>query len=450
MGFPKDFIWGASAASYQVEGGANVDGRGPSVWDMLCRQPGRIWNGDTGDVGCDHYHHVDEDTRLMGEIGLHAYRLSISWPRILPEGTGAVNARGLDFYDRLIDALLARKIQPWVTLFHWDYPLALYHRGGWLSPDSPKWFADYAAIVVDKISDRVGHWMTQNEPQCYLGLGLRDGIHAPGDKLGLQQVLLANHHSLLAHGLAAQVIRGQAKTTPLIGAAPVGVTSIPATDSPADIEAARRRMFSITAPGMWNNTLFTDPMFFGTYPDDAFDVFGKDMPAIGPDDMATIHQPLDFFGANIYNGATVRADGQGGIEEVKREVGHALTHMDWPVTPKALYWGPRFFHERYRVPIVITENGLASCDWVAVDGQVHDPQRIDFLTRYLREYRRASEDGVPVLGYFQWSIMDNFEWTFGYARRFGLIYVDYPTGKRIPKDSARWYAQVIATNGECL
>ncbi len=451
MAFPKDFIWGAAAASYQIEGAAFEDGKGLSVWDMMCRQPGRIWEGDTGNVACDHYHRYEDDARMMGELGLRAYRLSLSWPRILPEGVGKVNPLGLDFYDRLVDALLANGVQPWVTLFHWDFPYDLYTRGGWLNRDSAEWFGDYARIVVERLSDRVQHWMTQNEPQCYLGLGLRDGVHAPGDKLGMQEVLLANHHSLLAHGLAVQAIRGGSiHPDPRIGAAPVGVIFTPATDSQADVDAARRRTFAITSQDVWNNTLFADPMILGAYPDDAHEVFEGMMPQVQNGDMATICQPLDFYGANIYHGRPVTAAADGSAEPVPYPTGPALTMMNWHLTPEALYWGPRFLHERYKLPIVVTENGLANTDWVALDGKVHDPQRIDFYQRYLREYRRAGEDGTPLLGYFAWSIMDNFEWGFGYSKRFGLVYVDYETQQRIPKDSAWWYKQVIATNGECL
>ena len=254
MNFPKDFVWGAAAASYQIEGGAFDDGKGLSVWDMMCRQPGKIWEGNTGEVSCDHYYRYEEDANLMGEIGLKAYRLSISWPRVIPEGTGKVNDKGLAFYDRLIDSLLENGVDPWITLFHWDYPYALYCRGGWLNRDSSDWFAEYAAVITDKLSNRVSHWMTQNEPQCYIGLGHQIGEHAPGVKLGFADILLAAHHSLLAHGKAVQAIRAHANLKPMIGAAPVGFTYYPATDSKVDIEAARNVMFSITKKNCWNNT----------------------------------------------------------------------------------------------------------------------------------------------------------------------------------------------------
>lgn len=440
MTFPANFTWGAAAASYQIEGGALDDGKGLSVWDMMCRTPGRVWQGDTGDMSCDHYHRYADDAKLMGEIGLQAYRLSISWPRVMPEGTGAVNEKGLAFYDRLVDALLENNIQPWVTLFHWDYPYELYKRGGWLNPASSDWFADYAAVIVDRLSDRVAHWMTVNEPQCFIGLGHQSGEHAPGLKLGLSDVLLAGHNSLLAHGKATQVIRARSKIASKVGAAPVGSVKIPASDSREDIEKARAAMFAVNNKDFWNNSWFADPMVFGRYPDDGLALMAADMPAIGANDLSTIGQPLDFYGANIYNGAM----------SVPQPDGPALTTMEWRMTPESLYWGPKFLYERYGLPIVVTENGMANTDWVHRDGKVHDPQRIDFVGRYLAEFERAIDDGVAAEGYFLWSIMDNFEWAHGYKRRFGLIYVDYETGERIPKDSAYWYGDVIKSNGASL
>ncbi len=451
MTFPEGFIWGAAAASYQVEGAADEDGKGRSVWDMMCRWPGKIWQGDSGATACDHYHHYEEDVRLMAEIGLHAYRLSISWPRVLPEGTGTVNGKGVAFYDRLVDSLLGNGIEPWVTLFHWDYPYALFCRGGWLNPDSADWFADYAAVVVDRLSDRVSHWMTENEPQVYLGLGHQTGDHAPGLQLDLPEVLLASHHSLIAHGKAVQVIRAQAKTPPLIGAAPVGVAAIPARqDDESDIEAARKYAFSIARRDCFNNTWFADPMILGTYPEDGLQLFADAVPDLRPDDLDTICQPLDFYGTNIYQAPTVRAGVDDEPVVVRSADGPALTMMNWHVTPEALYWGPRMLHERYGLPIVVTENGMANCDWIHNDGQVHDPQRIDYMRRYLQAYKRAIDDGTPAWGYFHWSIMDNFEWAHGYSKRFGLVFVDFETQERTLKDSARFYGQVISSNGALL
>jgi beta-glucosidase len=445
MIFPKDFVWGSAASSYQVEGAAWCDGGGASVWDMLGRQPGKINNGDSGDVACDHYHRYREDVGLMAEIGLQAYRLSVSWPRVLPQGVGAVNTKGLDFYSRLVDALLEHGITPWVTLFHWDFPYALYCRGGWLNRDSADWFADYTALVVDKLSDRVTHWITLNEPQCFIGMGHLDGTHAPGLQMGVAEVLLAAHHALLAHGQAVQVIRARARTAPLISAAQAGTVSMPDTDQPEDIAAARTSMFAIREKRFFNNSWFSDPMILGHYPEEGVRLFDTDMPEIQAADLVTIQQPLDFFGANIYSGNYICANPAGGFEPAA-DRGSSVTAMGWPITPEALYWGPRFFHERYRLPIVITENGMANDDRIE-DGGIDDQARIDYLQQYLQQYARAIADGVPAQGYFLWSIMDNFEWAEGYAKRFGLIHVDYATQQRTLKASAHWYRQVIAANG---
>ncbi len=450
MTFPGNFVWGAAAASYQIEGATSEDGKGLSIWDMMCRKPGAVWSGNTGDTACDHYHRYSDDARMMGEIGLQAYRLSISWPRVLPDGIGQVNSRGLAFYDRLIDALLENSVDPWVTLFHWDYPYTLYQKGGWLNRDSSDWFAEYTRVIVDKLSDRVTRWMTLNEPQCFIGYGHQTGEDAPGLQLGFSEVLAAAHNSLLAHGKAVQVIRASAGLTPLIGAAPVGVVKLPASNSTKDIEAARNSTFAITARDCWNNSWFADPMILGNYPDDGLELFQRELPDIQAGDMDTICQQLDFYGANIYKGETVQPGDDATITVPASSDGPPLTTMEWEVTPSALYWGPLFLYERYRLPIVVTENGMSNTDWVQVDGKVHDSQRIDFHTRYLREYQRAIEDGVKAEGYFLWSIMDNFEWAHGYKRRFGIVHVDYATGKRVLKDSAYWYKEVIDSNGQNL
>jgi beta-glucosidase len=450
MSFPNDFIWGAAASSYQIEGGAYEDGKGLSVWDMFCRQPGKVWEGNTGDVSSDHYHHYQEDARLMGKIGIKAYRLSISWPRVIPGGTGAISERGLAFYDRLVDALLENGVQPWVTLFHWDYPYELYKRGGWLNPDSSDWFAEYTKVIVDKLSDRVSHWMTLNEPQVFIDAGHREGRHAPGLQLGYSDLLTAAHNSLLAHGKAVQVIRAGAKSKPVIGAAPVSQPAIPATDNEKDIEAASDYMFSVMEKTFMNTAWFADPIVLGRYPEDGLKLFGGDMPEFPDKDMDIICQPLDFYGTNIYQGKAIRATGDGGVKVSTESETTVLTTMEWPITPKAMYWGPRFLYERYKLPIVITENGIANMDWIHRDGKVHDPQRIDYLSRHLSQFRRAINDGVDAMGYLVWTIMDNFEWAHGYRQRFGLIYVDYATGQRTLKDSAHWYKDVIASNGESI
>ncbi len=447
--FPKGFVWGAAAAAYQIEGAHDSDGKGPSVWDMFCRKPGQVWSGQNGDVACDHYHRYPEDVALMQRMGLQAYRLSVSWPRVLPDGVGRVNEAGLAFYDRLIDELLRANITPWVTLFHWDFPLALYHRGGWLNRDVAHWFAEYSDLVVRRLSDRVRNWMTLNEPQVFIGAGHDEGRHAPGDRLRFQEVLRAGHNTLLAHGRSVQAIRAAAKLQPRIGFAPVGMPRLPATDSPEDIAAARQSTFEVWGHTAWTNSWWMDPVFLGHYPEEGWKLYGPDAPALVAGDLELISQPLDFFGANIYQGTPVRAT-PAGAELVPQPVGAPITAFEWPVTPSAAYWGPKFFYERYKKPVVITENGISCRDWVALDGKVHDPDRIDFTERHLLELERAIADGVPVEGYFHWSFIDNFEWAHGYKHRFGMIFCDYPTQKRVLKDSAHWYARVIETNGALL
>ena len=449
MTFSDGFVWGAAAASYQIEGAAFEDGKGLSVWDTFSHWKGKVWNGQNGDVICDHYHRYLEDVALMKAIGLQAYRLSLSWPRILPEGTGAVNAAGLDFYDRLVDELLAAGIAPYVTLFHWDYPYELYCRGGWLNRASSDWFAEYTEVVAQKLGDRVKHWMTHNEPSVFVAVGHEEGRHAPGVKLSFDQILRMSHNVLLAHGKSVQALRAHVPDAQ-IGAAIVSKIGIPATDSGADIEAARRFMFEFKSQDMWHHNWWSDPMLKGEYPADAVALYGAMMPEIMPGDMETIQQPLDFYGMNVYNGLYVRAGEDGEPEVIPQPPGFPITAFHWPVTPEALYWGPRFIYERYGLPIVITENGLSNTDWVALDGKVHDPQRIDFMQRYLLQYRKAAADGVKLHGYFHWSVMDNFEWAEGTKHRFGLIHVDYTTGQRTLKDSAYWYSDVIKSNGALL
>jgi beta-glucosidase len=448
--FPEGFTWGCATAAYQVEGGWDADGKGPSVWDMFVRKEGTVWRGHTGDVACDHYHRFREDVGLMKEIGLGAYRFSVSWPRVLPEGAGATNRKGLEFYDRLIDELLRAGVEPWLTCFHWDFPLALYRRGGWLNRDSAQWFADYAGLLAARFSDRVTHWMTLNEPQVFVGMGHLSGQFAPGDKLAFPEYLRAAHHALLAHGRAVQALRASAKRPLTVGYAPASDSYMPASDAPADVEAARRATFRV-ARDYWHNAWWMDPVLLGRYPEDGLALYGKDMPSFPATDLEVMKQPVDFLGINVYNGRTVKAAaGPEGWEAVPEPAGSPITGNDWSVTPGALYWAPRLFHERYRLPIAVTENGTCSRDWVSLDGQVHDAPRIDFTARYLRELRRATADGTPVRAYFHWSLLDNFEWAQGYKDRFGMVFVDFPTQKRTLKDSARWYREVIASNGRTL
>jgi beta-glucosidase len=378
---------------------------------------------------------------------------------VIPDGTGAVNTRGLDFYDQLVDALLAAGIRPWATLFHWDYPLALFERGGWLNRDSADWFAHYTRVIMDRLSDRVAHWITLNEPQCFIGFGHCLGTNAPGLKLDAADCLRAGHNVLLAHGKSVQVIRAHAHRPAAVGWAPVGIVSMPVPGGgERDIDAARQAMASVTggdsasmgmAANLWSNTWWGDPVVFGTYPEDGIRAAGKAMPDIQEDDMETISQPIDFYGANIYSGTHYRAGEDGAPVRVPHPPGTPLSAFKWPVVPESLRWGPRFLYERYQVPVIVTENGISLSDWVSLDGKVHDPQRIDFLQRYLTELRHGIRDGADIGGYFHWSIMDNFEWAEGYKQRFGLVHVDYETQQRTPKDSALWYRDWMLGKPAC-
>ena len=451
--FPKGFVWGAATAAYQVEGAAAEDGKGQSVWDVFCKKKGAVFEGHTGDVACDHYHRYKEDVALMKALGVNSYRFSISWPRILPNGVGAVNDKGVDFYSRLLDELGKQGIQPMCTAFHWDYPQALYKRGGWLNRDSADWFADYVALLADKFSDRVKVWVTQNEPQCFIGLALLDGAHAPGDKLKFSEYLTAGHNAMRAHGKAVQALRAHAKDPKAtsVGYVLAAQLAQPASDKPEDIEAARAATFAVNGRHEWNNAWFTDPVLFGKYPEDGVAFYGKDMPKVKASDLDEMKQPLDYLGLNIYKADTYKKGTNGKPEMIPFPPGYPRSGVDWqPITPAALYWGPRFFWERYKVPVTITENGLSTRDQVFLDGKVHDPQRVDYMHRVLLELARAIKDGVPVHGYYAWSLLDNFEWADGYKQRFGMIYVDYTSLKRIPKDSYEWYRKVIATNGRSL
>ncbi len=456
MDFPENFTWGVAAAAYQIEGAATEDGKGPSVWDEFCKVPGKVLDGHSGEIACDHYHRYPSDVALMKELGVRHYRLSVSWPRVIPAGTGSVNRAGLDFYDRLVDSLLEAGITPWVTLFHWDYPLELFRRGGWLERASVGWFADYVKVVVERLSDRVSHWITLNEPQCFLGFGHATGTNAPGLRLSHAECLRAGHHVLLAHGRAVQILREHAKSPPIIGWAPVGVVSVPEDpENAADIEAARRSMASVSGgdassmgmpPNLWSNTWWGDPVVFGSYPEDGIRAAGDAMPRIEAGDMAIISQPVDFYGANIYSGTRYRASASGEPVRLPHPPHTPLSAFKWPVVPESLRWGPRFLHERYQLPVIVTENGVSLADWISLDGRVHDPLRIDFLHRYLTQLGLAIGDGADVRGYFHWSILDNFEWAEGYKQRFGLVHVDYETQRRTPKDSAFWLREVMTTH----
>lgn len=452
MSFKDDFVWGAAAASYQIEGAAFEDGKGLSVWDTFSHKEGKIKNNDNGDIACDHYHRYKEDVSLMKEMGLKAYRFSISWPRIIPNGTGTINEAGLNYYSSLVDELLSAGIEPYVTLFHWELPQNIYERGGWLNRNISDWFAEYVRIVVDKLSDRVRYWMTINEPQCHILLGHVSGNHAPGDNVSTREALLMLHNIHLAHGKAVSMIRSHSKSECKIGYAPNPYPAVPFSNSEEDINTAKNMVYSGTVRGLWSNALWLDPVILGKYPDDALEYFKNDLPdeLLQESDLNIICQPIDFLGINQYEGAVVKHDEKEGYIIVNRKAGYDKTAMKWIVIPEILYYMPKFLYERYKLPIIITENGLSLSDWVCLDGKVHDPNRIDYMHRYLRALKRASSEGVDIQGYFYWSLMDNFEWAEGYNERFGLIHVDLETQKRTLKDSAYWYREIIKTNGIML
>ena len=446
--FPADFVWGAATAAYQIEGAAAEDGRGPSIWDVFCRRPRAVFEGHSGDVACDHYHRYREDVALMRGLGLQAYRFSVSWSRVLPDGVGAVNARGLAFYDRLTDALLEAGVQPFCTLFHWDLPQALQRRGGFVNREMADWFGDYAALLGRTLGDRIKLWVTQNEPQCYIGHGLVSGLHAPGMRLDVSETLTAAHNSMRAHGRGVQALRA---TVPNAKIGYVLAMQPTRPERASDLEAARTAMFAVRDRSHFNNSWWMDPVLRGGYPEDGLRLFGRDMPSIPSSDLEEMRQPIDFLGTNIYKADTFRTGADGAPEAVPVAPGHPRSGVDWqPITPDALYYGPFFTFERYGLPTWITEHGLSTRDQVFLDGKVHDPQRIDLMHRCLLELRRAMRDGTKVLGYMAWSLLDNFEWHEGYKQRFGLVYVDYQSQRRVPKDSFHWYKRVIESRGASL
>lgn len=445
MRFPADFVWGAASASYQIEGGAAADGKGPSIWDTFSHTPGKVYHGHTGDTACNTYADPDTDLDLMVQLGISNYRFSISWPRVMPTGRRPVNEAGLAYYDRLVDGCLRRGITPWITLFHWDLPQALEDEGGWLSRSTADAFGDYAALIASHFKGRVKRFFTLNEPQCSIVLGYGVGEHAPGKKLGMSAVFQGYLTQMLAHGKAVKAIRDIIPDAE-IGLATCGNVCYPVTESAQDIEAARTLTFSPLDDGMFsqlfNHHWFLDPLVLGRFPDTGSPELLAAAAAVPQSDLDTICQPLDFLALNIYQGAPALMT-ETGPALAPEKVNTTLTAIKWPITPEVLRWAPQFIHERYGLPIYISENGLSCNDKVYLDGSVHDLDRIDFLTRYLTQLKSAVDSGVPVKGYFHWSLTDNFEWAYGYSERFGLIYVDYDTQQRIVKDSARWYSELI-------
>lgn len=434
--FPSDFLWGAATSAYQIEGATDQGGRGTSIWDTFSATPGKVRGGDSGAIACDFYNRYREDVALMRELGLDAFRFSIAWPRILPEGRGAVNAAGLDFYDRLVDELLAAGIQPSPTLYHWDLPQALEDAGGWPERATAEAFAEYSGIVAQRLGDRVREWTTHNEPYCASWLGYIDGVHAPG-RTDLAAGIAAAHHVLLSHGLAVEALRRESP------GAQVGIVidswpQHPATADERDVAAARE------ADG-FRNRLYFDPVLLGTYPEDVLELLGPAAPPVRDGDLATISMPIDYLGVNNYSRQVVRAGADG--RPVTVPPNGPVTAMGWEVYPESLHEVLTRLHREYAAPpMYVTENGAAFDDVVSADGAVHDQQRIDYLSEHFAQAKRAITDGVDLRGYFVWSLMDNFEWAWGYERRFGLIHIDYETQARTVKDSGHWYASRISAH----
>jgi beta-glucosidase len=449
--FPENFLWGTATAAYQVEGAVNEDGRGASIWDTFSHTEGKVHHGDTGDIACDQYHRLDDDLDLMSELGMQAYRFSVAWPRIQPEGTGATNQKGLDYYRRLVDGLRGRSIEPMLTLYHWDLPQTLEDSGGWTSRETSERFAEYVGVVYEALCDEVRFWITLNEPWVAAWMGYGLGVHAPGRK-GSGNALAATHHLLLGHGLAMERMRSAADGNQL------GVTlnlhpGHPSRNTEADREAARR------ADGQAVR-LYLDPLFRGEYPEGVFSYYrarGADLSFARDGDLQTISVPIDFLGINYYFTNTVREapaeEGKGvpfadlGARPVIPHAGEK-TAMGWPVEPDGLKeMLVRIKDEYADVPIYVTENGRAVDDYIDPEGGVDDEERISYLESHFRAAHEAIERGVDLRGYMVWSFLDNFEWAEGYSKRFGIVFVEYGTQRRVPKASARWYAEMIRRNG---
>ncbi len=437
--FPKGFVWGTAAASYQIEGAVTADGRGPSIWDTFCTRPGAIRNGDSGEVACDHYHRFEEDLDLMAALGIRSYRFSIAWPRIHPTGRGHVNNAGIAFYDRLIDAMLERGIEPAATLYHWDLPQALEDQGGWRARGTVDAFGAYAELMARHFGDRVTKWFTLNEPWCSWILGYKDGIHAPGAREPERIHRQVAHNLLLAHGTAVMGLRAGARgKAPRIGLVHNPNNLAPFTALPSDVAAAR---------SLWHqrNAWLLDPVMLGRYPDAEHAALGADAPRIEAGDMEIIRQPVDFLGLNVYFAGEVVRAGHGAQT---LESFYPRTDFNWPITPEAAYWSVRFANEVYGpIDLYITENGCCYPDQVNEHGRVLDFARVSYVRETLKGLHRATAEGLPLRGYYLWSILDNFEWAEGYSKRFGIVHVNFSTQRRTPKATAEWYAHVIERNG---
>lgn len=449
--FPDGFIWGVATAAYQIEGAATSGGRQPSVWDTFSATPGRVLNGDTGAIACDHYHRYETDVKLIAELGVKHYRFSIAWSRIIPDGRGAVNEEGVDFYKRLVDCLHDHGITPHATLFHWDSPQALEELyGSWQSREMASDYADYVTAVVSQLGDRITHWMTINEIPCFTHMGYgveQEPPHAPGKRVGSKkEVWQTSHHALLAHGLGCLAIRAASPQPCSVVLVDNIAVTVPINESPAHVAAAKMAFHTC---GQNGGIIF--PALTGAYSPALLEQLGDNAPNIQNGDLETIHQPLDALGLNIYTGTYVRAaDNESGYEFLSLPKGYPRMHMPWlHILPECIYWGIRHISEtvgRQDLPVFITENGCAALDEVNANGEVIDTDRIMYLRQHLKAAHRAVYEGYPLKGYFLWSLMDNFEWAWGYDRRFGIIYVDYSTQRRIPKASFHWYAECNLNN----
>jgi beta-glucosidase len=441
--FPESFLWGCATAAYQIEGAVAEDGRKPSVWDTYSHTPGKTANGDTGDVADNHYHLYKQDIQLLKSLGAKAYRFSVAWPRVVPAGAGPVNEKGLAFYDRLVDELLSNGIEPYATLYHWDLPQALEDRhGGWESSETSKAFSDYAGVVAGRLSDRVRHFFTVNEFSCFTDQGYGSGDKAPGKKLPASVVNQVRHHAVLGHGLAVRAIRAAAKPGTKVGLAENAHICVPAIESTRHVAAASKAMRDLNAP-------FLTAILEGKYPDTYLSAAGRDAPRFNADEMRAIGSPLDFVGLNIYTPTYIlAADSAAGFVEPPAPASYPRMASEWlTIGPEIAYWAPRHLGEIWGVKdVYITENGSSSTDRLTADGHVYDTDRLMYLRNHLVNAHRATAEGWPLRGYFLWSLMDNFEWSDGYAKRFGIYYVDFKTQKRTPKLSAEYYREVIARN----
>ncbi|WP_438482315.1 GH1 family beta-glucosidase [Oleiharenicola lentus] len=439
--FPRNFTWGVAAAAPQIEGAAFSDGKGESVWDRFARQPGAVANGDTLDVACDHYHRFDRDFALMAKLGIKNYRLSLAWPRIFPNGDGAVNQAGVDFYHRIFDAMEKHGITPWVTMFHWDLPQALEDRGGWRTRTIADVFAHYADTIVKAFGPRVKNWITLNEIRCFTLHAYGGGGKAPGVSEGARVVNQTMHHALLCHGHGVRAVREHGSRGSRVGLTDNCETVVPVSETPEDIAAARAWFIEANQP-------ILDPIYNGHYAPAYLRRCGKDRPVVAKGDPALISLPTDFLGLNIYTGTFIRRRKRGKPEVVVPSASYPRTDSPWlNLAPRALYWSPKLAAEVYGIrDIYITENGCGYNDDAVANGECLDLHRVEYLRNYLRELQRATADGAPVRGYFLWSFIDNFEWSDGYTRRFGIVHNDFKTQRRTPKLSAQWYASVMAAN----